>query len=147
MTSRIILILFAVVLTVTSCSKYDDGPTVSLFSREDRVTNSWVYSKTYRNGLDITLGEQTNSQQYSESTIGFADDGRFSFVDVYRDSLTIRGDGFWEFIEDDEKLQLTYDDSGLVRILKINRLERSFLWLEENLGNNNTLILQLSSND
>jgi hypothetical protein len=147
MTSRIILILFAVVLTVTSCSKYDDGPTVSLFSREDRVTNSWIYTTAYRNGLNITLGEQTNSQQYSESTIGFADDGRFSFVDVYRDSLTIRGDGFWEFIEDDEKLQLTYDDSGLVRILKINRLERSYLWLEENLGNNNTLILQLSSND
>lgn len=147
MTSRIILVLFVIVLTANSCSKYDDGPTVSLFSRTDRVTNSWVYSNVYRNGLDITLGEQTHSQQYNESTIGFADDGRFSFVDVFRDTTTVRGDGYWEFIENDEKLQLTYDDSGLVRILKINRLERSYLWLEEDLGDNNTLILQLSKND
>ena len=147
MTTRIILVLFAVVLTATSCSKYEDGPTLSLFSREDRVTNSWIYTTAYRNGLIITLGEQTLSQQYDESTIGFADDGRFSFVDVYRDTTTIRGDGYWKFIEDDEKLQLTYDSTGLIRTLKINRLERSFLWLEEDLGNNNTLILQLSNNE
>ncbi|MGB0863876.1 MAG: hypothetical protein ACPG19_14095 [Saprospiraceae bacterium] len=147
MTSRIILTFTVTLFVLSSCSKYDDGPTFSLFSKTDRVTNSWVYTEVYRNGLNITLGAEANNQKYTESTIGFADDGRFSFVDAYRDSTTINGDGYWEFVNDDESLQLTYDSSALIRTLKINRLERSYLWLEENLGNNNTLIIKLSSND
>lgn len=146
MTKKIFLFAVALLFLTTSCSKYEFGPAISFVNRTDRITNSWSYANVYRNGLDITTGENSLDQIYSNSSIGLAIDGRFSFVDDFRDSVTIQGDGNWEFIENDEKLQLIYDDSRM-RTLKITRLERSFLWLEEDIGNNNTLTLQLVSNE
>ncbi len=140
-------IMIVTMVMVTSCSKYEYGPAFSFVGKTSRLTNSWAYADVYRNGLNITIGEDSLAQIYTNSSIGFAQDGRFSFIDDFRDSVTVRGDGSWEFIEDDEKLKLIYDDSGVVRTLKITRLERRFLWLEEVIGNNNTLIFQLVSNN
>jgi len=143
---KLTFLFIAMLFFTTSCSKYEFGPAIALVGRTDRMTNSWTYSKVYRNGLEITTGENSLDQIYSQSSIGFAVDGRFSYVDDFRDSLTLRGDGNWEFIENDEKLQLIYDDAT-VRVLTITRLERSFLWLKEEVGNNNTLTYELTSND
>jgi hypothetical protein len=146
MTKKIFLFGITLLFFTTSCSKYEFGPAFSLVSRTDRITNSWQYANVFRNGLDITLGENSLDQIYSNSSIGLAIDGRFSYVDDFRDSVTIQGDGNWEFIENDEKLLLIYDD-GTRRTLRITRLERAFLWLEEDIGGNNSLTFQLVENE
>lgn len=137
-------ILFAVLL-LSSCSKYEFGPGISLVSREDRLTESWTYTEVTKNGLDVTFGALSGDRNYAQSSIGFAKDGRFSYEEVFRDSIIDRGDGFWSFVNDDEGLSLQYDDTTRAdRVLRITRLERSFLWLEEAIDNNNTMVYQLA---
>lgn len=141
-------LVLLIALTVASCSKYEDGPSIAVRSRANRLTNSWTYSQVYQNGLTVLYGLQSADQNYSQSSIGFAEDGRFSYFDVRQDSSSVRGDGFWEFAEKDEKIILTYDPpSTLIRTLVIKRLERSYLWLEEEKEGNNTLEFQLVPND
>ena len=150
MIKRLTLIIVVMVLTFASCSKYEDGPAFALSSVNSRITNSWGYTTVLRNNLNITLGEQDGDLIYSSSSFGLADDGRFSYIDVYRmgtSDSTDRGDGYWEFIDNNQKVKLIYDDiTKSERTLIITRLERRFLWLKEDLGDNNTLEMQMTAN-
>lgn len=138
-----IFIIGLVVVSVFSCNKYESGPFVSFVSRTNRITQSWDYSAVYRNGLDITSGIDTSGIDYSQSQIGFAEDNRFSYYDVINGEEFI-GDGFWEFIDDDNNLKLIYEDSAkTTKVYKITRLEQNFLWFEEDLDNNTTIEYQL----
>lgn len=139
------LLLGTLLLSHASCSKYEFGPAISLTSRTNRLTNSWTYTQVQRNGLDVTFGTVRGDRNYATSSMGFAKDGRFSYEEVFRDSIIDRGDGFWEFDNSDEELTLQYDDTTRTdRRLKITRLEARFLWLEEVTDNNNTMSYQLA---
>jgi hypothetical protein len=130
-------------LTAISCSKYESGPIISLASRTNRLAQSWDYSAVYRNGLDITDGIDTSKHNYSESRIGFGDDNRFSYLNVI-DGVTYVGDGFWEFTDNDQKLQLIYEDAAATKkVYRITRLEQNFFWFEEELDNSVTIKYEL----
>ena len=138
-----ILVIGLVLISVVSCNKYESGPFVSLVSRTNRITQSWDYSAVYRNGLDITSGIDTSGHDYSQSRIGFAEDNRFSYYNEINGEEYI-GDGFWEFIDDDNSLKLIFEDSAMTqKVYKITRLEQNFLWFEEELDNSTTLEFQL----
>lgn len=137
--------LLLIALALGSCSKYEFGPAISLTSRTNRLTNSWTYTQVQRNGLDVTFGTLRGDLNYAESSLGFAKDGRFSYEEVFRDSIIDRGDGFWEFTNQDEQLELQYDDTARApRSFRITRLESRFLWLEEISDVNNTTVYQLA---
>lgn len=143
-----ILIGTIIFLLIGGCNKYEDGPTISFVSPIDRITNSWKYDEVFRNGLDITAGEQTQDLIYTKSSIGFAEDGRFSYIEDYRDSALETGDGFWEFNDNKTIITLIYDDANKPnRTLNLTRLERRFLWFSENLNGNNVLTFKMVSNE
>lgn len=150
-TNKIILIISVLTLSSlfsVSCNRYEDGPAISFLSPTQRLTNSWTYTDVRRNGLTITQGEQSGQIVYSQSTIGFEEDGRFSYVDVIRDSVTLVGDGFWEFQNNETELILNYDDTTRAnRLLSISRLERRFLWMSEELDDNNSIFFQLTNGE
>lgn len=137
------LLIGIVLISSFGCNKYESGPFFSLISKTNRISQSWDYSAVYRNGLDVTNGIDTSGHNYLQSSIGFADDSRFSYFDVIN-NVEYRGDGFWELIDNDNKLQLIYEDiDSTVRTFRITRLENRFLWLEEELDNSTTLEFQL----
>lgn len=143
-----ILIGSIIFLLIASCGKYEDGPAIALLSPMSRITNSWKYSEVMRNGLNITAGENTQDLIYSKNSIGFAEDGRFSYIEEYRDSILDTGDGFWEFEENETQIKLIYDDANKTdRVLNLTRLESRFLWFSENIAGNNTLFYKMVSNE
>jgi hypothetical protein len=137
------LLVVLALITAISCSKYESGPFLSLTSKKNRITGSWTYTAVYRNGLDITSGIDTSGYDYSQSSIGFAEDNRFSHYDLIH-GVESNGDGFWDLIDDDETFQLIYENAdSTIKKYRITRLERNFLWYEEKLDNNTTLEFQL----
>ncbi len=136
------LLLALFLLGETSC-KYDDGPFIAFRSRKKRVVNSWQYNLVYRNGLDVTSGAADLSVNFSNSSIGFNDDNRFTSIVNYTSldtSYTVQYDGTWGFIEEDAKIELSYDvpvpPEGQNQVWTITRLKERVFWAQEELGEN-----------
>jgi len=140
--SLVISVLIAV-LFISGC-KYDDGPLVSLRSKQGRVVNSWAYDLVLHNGLDVTGGSSELSIDYTQSSIGFNKDGRFSTIisNIGADStiLSTQYNGSWFFKDKKRELELVYDSPfpplGESQLLFITKLRACEFWIEEVQGNN-----------
>lgn len=139
MIKRSILFFLATVLVFgfTGC-KYEEGPWFSLRSAERRLVNSWNYEFVQFNGANILNGTGPGSVNFSLSTIGFNEDGRFSASWRIRNDNVMNNDdieqvaGSWSFDDDNETLVLDYDDMPeRQQTFNILRLRNDDLWLEE----------------
>ena len=138
-----VLAFLIVALLVCGC-KYDDGPFISLRSKEARVVNSWAYDLVLHNGLDVTSGSSELSVDYTQSSIGFNNDGRFSTIisEIGADStiVSLQYDGSWFFQDKKKMIELVFDSpfppSGETKSLFITQLREKVLWLEEVQGIN-----------
>lgn len=121
-------------LVLPSCKKYENGPLLSLQSKEKRLVNSWQYDVVLRNGLNVTKGEGGTTIDFAKSSIGFDKTGRFSTFWV-SDSGDIEHDGFWTFADKKEGIQLDIlEDSETDLEYTILRLRSDELWLSESVG-------------
>jgi len=126
-------LLFAV--SFLACSKYDDGPWISLRSKQNRLVSPWKYNLVLRNGDNVMDGKVPGSINYTESSIGFSEEGRFTEINTI-DSAAKQQDGDWSFDEDKNILQLSFDDGSTNRNLTILKLKHEELWLKEEFGEN-----------
>jgi len=129
---KFLLVSFMAILTLISCSTYEDGPVLSLKSKKKRLVNSWMYVTVLRNGNNVTFVDTL--QNYAASSIGFNDDNRFTQIDfIGQDYITLDGD--WQFSEKKDSLILTYD-LGNERKILITKLKRNSFHFEELIENN-----------
>jgi len=157
---RYLLILIVGLSTFSACKKYEDNPYIfPMRTKEARVVNSWSYELVLRNGLDVTTGMVTDSEDeitidYSRSSVGFDDKGRFATWIYFNDPDTLTGqnliqyDGSWEFQSDKEQLLLTYDDpaplTGATEIWDLTRLQHRNLWWIKNTADDNHIEYRLT---
>lgn len=116
--------MLTLVSTFQSCKKGDDDPAISVYSRNNRITNTWTLTKYEKNGVmqDIqgttyiysVFTDGTLTQTIEGSIFGFA-------------TRTVN-DGKWSFQNDDEDVKITI---GLDTVLyNIQRLASKELWLK-----------------
>jgi len=92
--------LLAVLLfsLLAGCSKYEDGPLVSLRSRETRVTNVWrVATATNLSGADTTSAYYLKKWELTKE-----------FSIIYSENQT-KYFGKWQFTQNNENLEMVYD--------------------------------------
>jgi len=123
--SIVLAVLFAVVIPVVQgCKKYEDGPTFSLRSRKERVSNTWKVENYKINGTDFT-------SLVSSYTEVFTKKGSFN----YSWGL-LNGSGTWTFQNKDSEIKLNGNDSQSSITLVILRLEEKSFWYYYMDGNN-----------
>jgi len=128
----IVISLCFIYSSFSSC-KYEEGPYISLRSKDARVINSWKYDLTLRNGLNVTTALVADEINYINSSIGFDDNGKFSLIEEI-DSVLIIYDGTWSFSDKKESILIEYTDGTVLpRELFIRKLANKKLWLEENI--------------
>lgn len=115
-------------MAISSCSKYSDGPSISLTSRKARLCNDWILESYFRNETDKTDDNQTIK-------LVFDKDGSYSMSTLTNYSGQIQGiyeHGTWQF-EDNKGQLFLYDDvdEDPVHIYTIRELRRKSLKLEE----------------
>jgi hypothetical protein len=125
--SAIAALLLGLIM-VSGCSRYEDGPTFSLTSREARVTNQWTISALFRNDIDET-------NQYLTYNMLFNEKGTLNWqIELDGGTFTEIG-AKWELTSLDRQIKLTFDEpdpvSGEIRLLymDIRRLTNDEMWL------------------
>jgi hypothetical protein len=131
------------------CSKYDDGPFLSLYSREKRISGNWIFDKVTIEGADST-------QYYLNHKLTFsyfkdADAGIFKwYKNVYATSLTDENykEGIWQFIGDTDSLEMDfidpYDGDTLKSAWRISRLAYQEIIMQKTVPVKGTIEWRLS---
>ena len=116
--------------TLGSCSKYEEGPSLSLRSKKARVANTWKIDKAYRNGNDVT-------NDYDQYSLYMNKDGDARLVAIYKSgnfTFEAETDGTWKLESDKEDLNLDFENNDADRKYQILRLKEKELWLREQGG-------------
>lgn len=107
---------FLLLLMISACSKYEEGPAFSLRSKKSRMVNDWKL-----------VSSDTNGQTYMNPTLYLLKpkkDEKFDMNIKYGDQI-FSVKGTWEFSNDKERLFLTYenDNNFFYKIIKLTKDE------------------------
>ena len=115
-------VALVVLLNISSCSTYDDGPTFSLKSKKARLTNGdWEVVKIDDERLD------------GDITLEFEKDGDFAIsveYSYYGYSYSYTYDGEWEWEDGKETIQINFDDTDNQEF-EVKRLTNEELWFDD----------------
>lgn len=129
--SLIVMLMIATFLFLTSCNKYEEGPSISFRSKTERLCNIWKPVKILVNGSETIL-----SSDQQKTTIEFQKDGDV-FITVYYLGISVAQTGQWEFYDNSEKIILTMntdDDTPSRDTLTILKLMEEELWLKKEIN-------------
>ncbi|RLD41838.1 MAG: hypothetical protein DRI86_12700 [Bacteroidetes bacterium] len=121
---HLIIAIFSIaviMLTFSSCKKYEDGPLISLRSKTARLTGEWKIVET-----------TSTEALIKELTFEFKKDGDFSMTVPYTytgESFAVTVDGKWEWIDSKESLKIEVEDNETE--WEILRLTNSEFWFKD----------------
>ena len=127
---KIIALSTILILVVSACKKYPDGPTFTLLTKRNRLENSWVIQQVLENGLDKTTDYKNVYKDYnliidkkgpcsaSWSTLGFAFaesaswafNGNKTYV-IFDPSSNNNGNTSWKILKLKDKELWALDDN------------------------------------
>jgi len=105
-----------ILLSIQSCKKYPDGPTISFTSRTERVANTWKVDNYKVNGADFTSLLSSYTETYTKG-------GGYS----YSWGL-LSGTGTWVFQNSDAEIRITGTENQSSVTLYILKLEEKQFW-------------------
>lgn len=131
----ITIMIAAIIVLTTACSKYEEGPTLSLASKKGRVANTWELEGYYEDGVDKT----SEYREYVVSkSLEIDKEGAYTQTATASPAFggaTTTFTGTWEFINDKEEIKMvpTYDPTS-TDTLVITRLKQNELWVKSKSG-------------
>jgi hypothetical protein len=125
-----ILLVFAVLgaFLFSSCSKYDEGPTITFRSNVSRISGEWKTTKSLRNGTAESFDANDRVKIDKGGSVTFTH---------YNGSIAYTITGTWEFTSNDEKVKFSQTYAGVTSSNEytIKRLSNSEMYLEKQDGN------------
>ena len=109
-------LVLLLILTVTACKRFDEGPDFSIWSVKNRLVNTWEWSYALENGTNRT-GELEGT------TIEFTDN---NVVKICTGDDPCQ-EGNWSLISKKQKLQLIFDQEAVA--YDILMLRKNEIWL------------------
>lgn len=130
------------VVVLNSCSKYEDGPGISLRSKKARMANTWKIDKI----TDLDTGNEVDQNEF----MGFADssdvamsvvvtfdikkDGKIDIIATISSFSITVASGTWEFVGDTGiKISVIYMNTTSPEVIEgtILRLANNELWIKD----------------
>ena len=116
-----------VIIIFTSCKKYEDGPSLSLRSRKERVANDWRIDKAMNNGNDVT-------SDFNNYLVKFGKGGEASLIAKYHflgTDYEFTTNGTWSFESNDDKIKVDYENNSADATYLIMRLKETEFWVRQ----------------
>lgn len=121
-TNLLLLSIFILSFLFVGCSKYEEGPAVSLLSKTTRICGTWKVTKRQLNGADVTLSTEELSAR-----VEYEKNQTFTVISTTWGTYS----GTWKFSSDKTKLIIQVDGQTNETESTIVRLTNSELILEQ----------------
>ncbi|MEO9531078.1 MAG: hypothetical protein ABJG68_06190 [Crocinitomicaceae bacterium] len=119
--------LFITALSTSCEKKYEDGPVVSLSTKQDRMVNTWIFSYAEEDGENVSEDYDQYELYMNESNEAELKAEYRSFGIIYNAETS----GTWSFTNESENLLLNFDNDDFDNEYRILRLMKNELWLED----------------
>jgi hypothetical protein len=129
-------LVFLGTIALSSCSKYDDGPVLSLRSKKERIANTWRVERATNNGTDVT----SDFDQYQLQLLSEGDATLAALYTLGELTFEFETTGSWTLQNTNKDLRLDFANNAADETYEILRLMEDELWLREQDG---TLELRL----
>ena len=101
--ASILFFAFVIVVGISSCRKYEEGPNISLRTKKARITNNWRYESAEVNGMEVS-----SDPFYAKQKHYFYRDGKYIQTIIDPVSLEARNlQGSWLLYDNDKKIAIT----------------------------------------
>ena len=107
---RVLLFAF-IILSLGSCSKYEEGKP-SAASKKSRLVNNWTMVKMTANGYDITALKAITGVDIYDNNNSYTDQKQKDFTDIIKEEFGVDIKG--NYIKNAEELK------SIIRELRIN---------------------------
>jgi hypothetical protein len=117
----------ALLLSVSACKKYPDGPNISFTSATDRVTNNWKVEEALDNGKDVTADYtkyELDNTKGGSSTLT----AKYKWWGTEYEYVTT---GTWKFMSDEAKIAFDFSNDDADGIYTILKLEEDKMWIKK----------------
>lgn len=114
----IFYLLAALVLALPACSKYEDGPTISVLPRKERIEGKWIAASVKFNNTDSTAAYKDYIWEFTRNYTVILQIG------------TVKKLGIWSTVTNDNDFRIDYDD-GMVEQYEIRKMTREDFWLRD----------------
>ena len=117
--------ILAVIVGLQSCTKFDDGPLISLRTKEQRLANDWKieYSINLKTGVK-------HSADYESWILSFDKGGSYTNT-IYYGSVESTSNGSWEINGSQLKIKKSNNSETANEFYTITRLTKKELWLKD----------------
>lgn len=118
------------IISITACKKYPDGPLISFRSKTERVANNWRVGQALDNGSDVT-------SSYNKYELSLTKGGSASLTAMYTflgTKYEYTTNGTWTFVSSNEKLSMDFENNDADAVYKILRLKEDEMWLQKDGG-------------
>lgn len=119
--------LVVILLSVTGCQKYPEGPLVSIRTKTERVANQWKVGQALDNGSDVT-------SNYNMFELRLTKKGGATLSLKYTalgSTLEYTTEGQWSFVNNKEDISFDYDNNDADAVYRILKLEEEEMWLKQ----------------
>jgi hypothetical protein len=120
-------LLLVLIIATTGCKKYDDGPTISLRTKTERVANNWKVGQAYEDGKDVT-------SDYNRYELNTTKGGNASLSAKYKfagNNFDFTTEGTWSFVNDKKKISFNFDNNDADGVYQILKLKEDEMWMRK----------------
>jgi hypothetical protein len=97
-------ILLAILLAISaSCSKYEDGPMISIYSKMERATGNWQFKLVREDGVDKT-------EDYLNQSVNMTKGGTLRWIQGYNGYSPFGFAGTWKFVNDKNQIEMHFNE-------------------------------------
>lgn len=121
------IITFFIIVFLASCTKFDEGPKFSPFSKNFRIKRTWEIEYLYN-----IKNDEYYYKDFDGWTLTFYDESKYLKKIIYNGKETIE-EGVWKF-EDDTLFIIYYPDIYTIeKKYKTLRLTQKELWIRNDI--------------
>lgn len=103
-------------LMVGACSKYEEGPLISVLPRKERIEGKWIAASVKYNSNDSTSVYKDYIWEFTRNYTAILQVG------------PVKKLGIWSTVSSDQDFRIDYDD-GVVEQYTILKMTRTEFWL------------------
>jgi len=105
---KVTLIILVGLISLTACKKYEEGPLISLRSKENRLCQKWKLYDAYWNG---------DPAEIKNTLIEFSKDGKYHSISNVSFSTTVEENYNWKFINKKMILKFMEQDMNINQVM------------------------------